>query len=399
MRSAINRSILLVAIGHLLLELSNNYLPIIYPPLIAQMGLNFRQVGVIAFVATTAMALAQPFFGYIGDRFGPERVSALSIVWTGAIMGLVGVAWNYPSLLILIALGSLGAAAFHPPSAVIAAANSGANRGAGISIFSVGGNIGGAISPLWMALALGMFGLPGTLTLMPMGVICGLAVYWQLRRTHIATQQRRASGRAAAGTGFMAGLVLVVVGMMFRAWYQVALATYLPAWVLEMGGSPASAARMLSIFLFAISAGSLIGGPLGDRFGHWQVVAAGTLLMSASHWVFMSHNGLPALAALTLSGVAVGATYPTAIVMAIEAWPRQVGVASGLLMGLGWWPGGFGAYITGIIADNLSLTAALYTLALPPLAGLACVLAYALLWYGHQRAANLPDASKPVEPG
>jgi FSR family fosmidomycin resistance protein-like MFS transporter len=399
MHSAINRSILLVAVGHLLLELSNNYLPVIYPPLIAQMGLNFSQIGVIAFVATSAMALAQPLFGYLGDRIGPERVSALSIVWTGVIMGLVGLAWNYPSLLILIALGSLGSAAFHPPSAVIAAANSGANRGAGISIFSVGGNIGGALSPLWMALALSLFGLPGTLTLVPMGVICGLVLYWQLRRTHVATQERRASSRATAGTGFMAGLALVVVGMMFRAWYQVALTTYLPAWVLEMGGTPAAAARLLAIFLFAVSAGSLVGGPLGDRFGHWQVVASGTLLMSASHWVLMTSDHDVALAALTLSGIAVGATYPTAIVMAIEAWPRQVGVASGLLMGLGWWPGGFGAYVTGLIADHYSLTAALYTLVLPPLVGLLCVLAYAALWHSRQRAASFSQASKPAEPG
>ena len=108
----------------------------------------------------------------------------------------------------------------------------------------VGGNIGGALSPLWMALALSLFGLPGTLTLVPMGVICGLVLYWQLRRTHVATQERRASSRATAGTGFMAGLALVVVGMMFRAWYQVALTTYLPAWVLEMGGTPAAAARL-----------------------------------------------------------------------------------------------------------------------------------------------------------
>lgn len=383
MSERIGRGLWLAAIGHLIIELSASYLPVLYPLAMAEMGLNFTQVGLIALVATSAMALAQPLFGLVSDRWGPDRLSALSIVWIGVIMGFVGLANSFPLLLLLIGLGSLGSAAFHPSSAVLAAAHSGSRRGLGLSIFSMGGNIGAALSPLWIGMAFGAMGLPGTLTLVPLGLVGGALVFWQLRGMRRAEALEAAAApqrpKPVAAEGFLVGLILIVVAMMFRSWFQVALTTYLPAWVEQGGGSLALGGRILAVLLIAVSVGSFVGGSAGDRFGHWQVVLVSTLVMPLGLWLFLHDTGVRQLFYLALIGVSLGCTFPTSIVLALESWPHQVGLASGLLMGLGWWPGGLGASFTGYLADRRSLDVALTALTLAPLVAFGCIALYALL--------------------
>lgn len=385
----------LVAAAHLVIELSTQFLPVLYTVVRSSMGLSFTQVGTIALVATTCMSLAQPLFGYLSDRWGAERMSAFSVIWIGAIMGLVGLAWNYPMLLALIALGSLGSAAFHPPSAVIAAANSGARRGTGLSIFSVGGNIGSALSPILMAGVFALAGLPGTLVLAPLGIAFGIYLYLRLRAIRVENSRQtatRVAPSAHPARPFVLGLIFIIFAMMFRSWYQVALTTYLPIWVEAEGGTVAAGAQMLAIFAFAISLGSFVGGPAGDRFGHWQIVAVATLSLVGFHWLVMNTQGIYQMGALVLSGVAIGATYPTSIVMAIETWPAKVGIATGLIMGLGWWPGGLGAQYTGFLADSRSLSFALETLMFPALVGFFLILGYAVLRARHTLPAPQPES-------
>jgi len=390
MKTQFSRALLLVALAHLIIEFSNNFLPVLYPRLMPLMGLNYTQVGVIALVAGTSMALAQPLFGYISDRWGAVPLTTLSIMWIGVAMGLVGFAPSYGMLLVLIALGSLGSAAFHPPAAVIAASNSGAKRGSGISVFSVGGNIGAALSPLWIALALSWFGLPGVITILPLGLIFGIIFYLNLRTSSSVAARAEKPIAAAQGDTFIAGLILIVVAMMFRSWFQVGLTTYLPTWIESTGGTVAAGGSMLAVFAFSVSAGSLLGGAAGDRFGYWRILVIALALLPLTFWSFLNSAGSVQIAGLFLSGVAVGTTLPNSIVLVLEALPNQVGVASGLLMGLGWWPGGLGASFTGYLADRFSLFTALSTLTFVPLFGLLCLFAYGLLARARSRQTPKP---------
>lgn len=376
MTSRFSGALLLVALGHLVIEFSNNFLPVLYPLLMPLMGLSFAQVGIIALVSSTALSLAQPAFGYFSDRWDSTRIVAASIIWIGVAMGFVGFARSYIALLILVALGSLGSAAFHPPATVIAAANSGEKRGSGLSIFSVGGNIGTALSPLWMVFALGALGLSGTVTILPAAAVFAVVFYGQMKRTMARRQVAPVTRTASAADGFLIGMLLLIAATMFRSWYQVAFMTYLPTWVESTGGSLNAGSRMLAMFLFSVSVGSLIGGAAGDRYGYLAVLMTALVCIPVIHWTFLNTTGVSQLAAIVLSGVAVGCTFPTSIVLVLESWPHQAGVATGLLMGLGWWPGGLGASLTGLMADSHSLTAALRTLAFVPLIGVAFLLAY-----------------------
>jgi FSR family fosmidomycin resistance protein-like MFS transporter len=384
LNSHLRRYLYPIALAHFTIELCNNYLPILYPILIASMGLTYAQVGLVALVGTTGTTLSQPLFGYATDRWEARRMVLSSILWIGLLILLVG-------------LGSLGSAAFHPAGATLAAASTSTRRGATLSVFSVSGTLGSALSPLLITAAITELGLPGTTLLIPAVLLVGLLLYRQwgwARQPAVglpASRQPKIHSQAPAQSGSMIALILVVLVVMCRSWFQLSLSTYLPEWMQSQGWSLAAAGRMLTVFLVTVSVGTLIGGTLSDRIGRWQVVTLSMALLGPSFWLFMAASGSAQVALVGLVGVLLGSTFPVTIVMAQEAWPRGVGLASALVMGLGWLPGGLGASVTGLVADHSSLGGALQLLIIPPILGLVCVLIYAR----HQRAIGRQARETP----
>ena len=166
---------------------------------------------------------------------------------------------------------------------------------------------------------------------------------------------------------------------MMRSWFQLSLMTYLPEWIQSQGYSLAFGGQVLSVLLLSVSVGSFTGGPLSDRVGRWQVVALSLVLLGLAQSIFLTVSLFWQVGLVAVMGMMIGASFPVAIVMAQETWPKGVGLASALIMGLGWAPGGLGAWITGLIADKSSLATGLQTLIVPPLVGVVAALGYALL--------------------
>ncbi len=377
-------AIFFMALAHLTVELCNNFMPVAYPLFIAKLGLSYTQVGLIAMIATVGASLSQPVFGYLSDRWGATRLAVLSIGWIGLLMGLVGFTWSYLSLMLLVGLGALGSAAFHPAGATLASRGGAGRRGAAMSVFSVSGNLGTALSPLLVTAGLGWFGLRGTLVVIPVGLLVSLFLYWQLGQVSklkpvSSTEPRerpQSSRQNPIERSALLGLILVTIAVMGRSWFQVSLMTYLPEWMQSQGRSLAFGGQMLSVFMIAVSLGSLSGGTLSDYIGRWQVLALSLGLLGPVHWFFITVTGFWQIVLIGVAGVLVGASFPVGLVLAQETWPGRIGLASALVMGLGWAPGGFGASVTGFVADQFSLSTGLQTLILPPVVGLGCVLAY-----------------------
>jgi FSR family fosmidomycin resistance protein-like MFS transporter len=172
-------------------------------------------------------------------------------------------------------------------------------------------------------------------------------------------------------------LGLVVLTVMCLSWFHGSLRTYLPAWIESQTDSLAAGGSMMFILMAAMGVGSLAGGALSDRVGRWQLLALALGLLGPVQWFFVGAVGLPQWVLVAVMGVLVGATFPVSIVLAQETWSRGVGIASGLVMGIGWLPGGLGASFTGLVADRLSLEVGLRTLVVPAVLGVICVLAYA----------------------
>ena len=436
---------LFAATGHLGLELVSNFLPIVYPVLVAEAGFSFAQVGTVTLVATLGMTLPQPLFGMLMRRFDAGRLVIAAVLWCGGFYGLVGLAGSFWPLLAVVALGGLGSALFHPAGSVVASAARSRWRGAAMSIFSVGGNAGAALSPLLLAAVIGWRGLAGTLVTIPLAAATALILLLLARHgavsaptapgggtLHVdrlahrapvtgaaggapvpAAAAHRTRGKpplasasggngaaphaegtrhpetrlarsvpAATGTGVVA-LGLIVLFAMCRAWYQVSLTTYLPLWVAGHGGARVGVAQVLFVLAGSLPAGAVLGGALSDRMGRWQVVlAAALLLVPANAGVLaVGPGGGPAalLPLIAVVGCLIGATYPVAIIIAQEAWPRNIGLAGGMIMGLGWLPGGVGASAVGVLADSFGLARPLATGVIPLLVGVLAVGAYGLL--------------------
>jgi FSR family fosmidomycin resistance protein-like MFS transporter len=314
-------------------------------------------------------------------------MTVFSIAWLGLLMGMVGFTWNYPSVVLVVGLGALGSAAFHPAGATLASTRGGNRRGAAMSVFSVGGNLGTALSPLLVAAAIGWFGLSGTLMVLPIALLASLFLSQQLSRLQNAgngsavtsSHQSQSNGQSRVSNGTWLGLTLIILAIMCRSWFQVSLVTYLPEWLRSQGRSLAAGGQILSVLLVSNSIGSLIGGHLSDRIGRWQVFVLSLGLLAPVHWLFLTTSGFWQVGLVALAGVLIGSSFPVGLVLGQETWPSRIGLVSALVMGLGWAPGGLGASVTGFVADQFSLTSGLQTLILPPLVGVGCVLAYVAL--------------------
>ncbi len=380
--------------GHFIVETCYNFLPIVYPLLIASMGLSFAQIGFIAFVLSIVASVAQPAFGLLSDRWSPWKLASLGVIWSGVFLGMIGVAPSYTLLILAVALGALGSAAFHPSGATIASVGVGKHRGAMVSLFSVGGNLGAAFSPLLVAAIIGWLGLSGTSILIPIAILTGLLMYWQLRigvgsGSGDYSQAKIDDASRANSNGWQLGLILVVLSIMFRSWF-LSFVTYLPTWIQEQGGALEMGGQLLFVFSAFLGGGSLLGGVLSDRIGRWQVLALGLGLLSPSYWFFMNTiNSDIQVILLSIMGILVGLTFPVGIVFAQEVWPRGVGLASALAIGLGSAPAGIGAAITGLLADKYSLEVGLRALLYTPICGLACVLILVVLQHRYHASQSL----------
>ncbi|MBN1934251.1 MAG: MFS transporter [Anaerolineae bacterium] len=372
------RSVILIALGHLVIELCSSALPVIYPVLMTTMHLSYSQIGVLALVASVSTSLAQPLFGYMSDLWQPRRLSTFSVAWIGLTMGLIGLVPNYHLLVPLVGLAALGSAAFHPPGAVIAAHSAGTRKGIAISTFSVGGNIGAAISPLLITAGMNWLGASGTLLLIPIALGLSAVLLAELAPiVRPAVKQTETHQSAPMHRNYL-GLALIVLAVMCLAWFHISMKTYLPIWIKDQSASLTRSGQVMFTFLLATSIGSLLGGSISDRIGHWQLLLGCLILLIPLALLFVDATGLMQWAIVSSIGLLVGAMFPVSIVIAQETWPGNVGLASAMVMGIGWVPGGIGASVTGQIADALSLQAGLRLLAVPLVLGAASILAYAL---------------------
>jgi FSR family fosmidomycin resistance protein-like MFS transporter len=368
----------LMSLAHLILEANFNFLPVTYVLLIPKLGLTYSQIGALALVASLAGSSTQLLFGWLSDRGDPRVIVIGSLVWSGVLMGLVGFMPSYGALAALLVCAALGSAAFHPPAAALSSLTEAGNRGRAMSLFSVGGNLGSALSPALVGLALGAFGLASTVVLIPLALATAFFLARQLRGIDLSSLRGARHGSAPqagsrARAGSMVALMAIIAVVGARSYYQMALMTYLPEWLRADGQSLAMAGAALAIFMVAVSVGSLFGGSLSDRVGRLPVIGLSLVLMVIGHWLLLRLGGAGQMAAVILLGLMIGASFPVTIVMAQEAWPRNVGFASALAMGLGWMPAGLGAWVVGLIADRHTLDAGLGSLLYAPLVGMAAL--------------------------
>lgn len=370
------RPLLLMVLGHTTVDSTQNILPVVLPLMQTQFGLSYAQVGLAAALLTISSSMIQPVFGWISDRWGIQWFIPAGIVWTGVLMGVLGLVPSYLAMILVLLLTGVGTAAFHPVASMAAAHASGAQRGLGMSIFSAGGNLGFAVGPILMTWLLMWFSLRGTVLLMGLGALAASVIHCYRREIEVpflGNRRRRAQEDAPIPWTKLSGLLVLIA---LRSWASSGLVVFMPLLFMQQGMALSLTGRALFVFLFFGAMGGMLGGYFSDRVGRKKVIALSLLLFPPLMGAVLALQGPMRWILLASAGAALLASNSVTVVFAQELLPQNIGLASGLALGLGFGAGGLGVGVSGVVADLLGLQSSMWGLALLP--GLAGLLALRL---------------------
>jgi MFS transporter, FSR family, fosmidomycin resistance protein len=371
MRAGIDRrAMTALSGGHLAVDFAGGALPALLPFLRDRFHLSYTLAAVLVLASSVSSSVVQPLFGLWSDRRGAIWLLPAGIAVGGIGIALASASPTYGLVVLCVVVSGLGTAAYHPEGSKFAAYASGSRRASGMSLFSVGGNVGYALGALVTAPIVVALGLGGGLLLMVPGlVVAGLVLRLVPFLLTLEPEGMRADRPAAVGAerrGAM-GLLLTIVAFRSVAWFG--LITFVPLWEVSLGHSKSYGAHLLALMLLTGAVGTLLAGPVADRIGRRPVLMASNVVVPPAIVVFVLVGGIPGALALCVVGPAVVGTFGVTMVMSQEYLPRHIGMASGLSIGLSIGLGGIAAVILGAVADSVDLRAALYVCAAAPVVG------------------------------
>ncbi|HEX5352479.1 MAG TPA: MFS transporter [Rhodanobacteraceae bacterium] len=368
-----------VSFVHVLNDMMQSVIVAIYPLLKGEFDLTFFQIGAITLTFQLTASLLQPVVGMVTDKHPLPYSLPIGMCFTLSGLLLLSVAPSYPILLGAVALVGCGSSVFHPESARVARMASGGRFGLAQSIFQIGGNLGQAVGPTLAALVVLTFGRNhvgwfGLLALLAIVVLLQVSRWY---RAHIdARGHKRSSSDARL---FSAPIVRRTIGVLLvlmfsKFFYLASISSYYMFYLIHrFGVSDNTAAHLLSVFLLAVAAGTLIGGPLGDRIGRRRVIWV-SILGCAPFTLALPYVGLGWTVGLSVViGLVLASAFPAIIVYAQDMLTHRIGMVSGLFYGFSFGLGGIGAAVLGVIADHFGIVFVYQVCAFLPLLGLLAV--------------------------
>jgi len=352
-----------VSFCHLLNDLVQSLLPALFPILKTSLGLDFGRVGLIAFTAQVTASLLQPLVGLYADR----RPTPYSLPF-GMCFSLVGVvllalATSFAGLLIAAALMGVGSAVFHPESSRVARMASGGQHGLAQSLFQVGGNAGTALGPLMAALIVVQRGQRGaawfSLDVLLMILLLIKVGNWYQKHAphyHLAWHSAFHEKPALSSRKVVASIAILLALIFSKYFYLTSLGSYYTFFLIsKFHVSVRSAQIYLFIFLGAVAAGTIVGGPVGDRFGR-KVVIWCSILGVLPFTLLLPYASLFWTGILSvLIGLILSSAFSAILVYAQELIPGKIGMVSGFFFGFAFGMGGIGAALLGRLADLTSI--------------------------------------------
>jgi len=351
-----------ISLSHFLNDLLQSLIIAIYPLLKGNYDLNFTQIGLLTLTYQLTASLLQPVVGIYTDRH-PQPYS-LVFGMGSTLLGLLLLshAPSFPLLLVGAAVVGLGSSIFHPESSRVARMASGGRHGLAQSIFQVGGNGGTAMGPLLAAMIVLPFG-QGSLAWFALLALLAMLVLFRVGQWYQSQHRQQAGNRARPHSDLPKSRVVVAVGVLLllifsKHFYLASLTSYYTFYLMEHFGLGIQAAQLhLFLFLFAVAAGTVLGGPIGDRIGRKQVI-----------WF-----SILGVAPFTI-GFILASAFPAILVYAQELLPGRIGTISGLFFGFAFGMGGLGAAVMGRLADHYGIVTVYHLCAYLPLMGLITIL-------------------------
>ena len=363
----------LLAVGHLVIDVTQGSLPAVLPLLKSVHGLSYARAATIVLVANLTSSIIQPLFGYLADHAVRRWLLPASIFTAGAGMALTGLAPGYGTVLALVVLMGLGVAAWHPEGYKTATSVAGDRKATALSWFSLGGNVGIALGPPLITFLIATWSLAGTVGLVLPALLVGGVILAMLPAiTAASTSSRAARASAARGVNMPGAMALLIGVVTIRSWASLGVTTFVPFYYVDyLKSDPRVVGPVLFAFLGAGAIATVIAGPLADRWGARNFVRWVLLAAIPFGLLFLATSGVVALVMLALFGAVLTSSFTVSVVLGQSYLPRNAGMASGLVVGLAIGAGGLGVAALGWIADHHGLRSVLLITALLPLAGFA----------------------------
>ncbi|MEN7550617.1 MFS transporter [Rapidithrix thailandica] len=371
--------LLTISFAHLLNDLLQAVIPAIYPLMKEKFSLTFTQIGLITFTYQLTASLLQPFVGYYTDR--TPRPYSLAFGMGFTLIGLVvlSMASSFYIMLMAVSLVGIGSSIFHPESSRVAYLASGGKRGLAQSIFQLGGNAGSAIGPLLAAaivipygqLHISWFAIGAILAIIALlNIAKWYKAHLNLRvRKKIILEDEKPHGLSKARVFFSLAILLVLI--FSKYFYMSSMTSYFTFYLIDKFQLSVQQSQIyLFVFLAAVAAGTLLGGPLGDRFGRKYIIWL-SILGAAPFTLLLPYSNLFWTSILSvLIGFIISSAFSAILVYAQELVPGKVGMIAGLFFGFAFGMGGLGSALLGKLADQTSIDYVFHLCAYLPLIGI-----------------------------
>ncbi|MEO7167524.1 MAG: MFS transporter [Spartobacteria bacterium] len=362
-----------ISFSHLLNDTIQALIPAIYPLLKAGFHLSYVQIGLITLAFQMTASILQPFVGLYTDRRPLPYSLAVGMGLTLGGLTLLAFAGSFPIVVLAAAVVGMGSSIFHPESSRVAHLASGGRHGFAQSIFQVGGNAGSSLGPLLAALIVVPYGQRNVLwfalpALLGIGILSGVGKWY---RKHLAAPKPVSVPAAPLSRRVVFALFILGALIFSKYFYLASLTSYYTFYVMGKFHLSIQGAQFhLFLFLFAVAVGTILGGPIGDRYGRKLVIWI-SILGVAPFSIALPYANLFWTGVLTVViGVILASAFSAILVYAQELIPGKVGLISGLFFGFAFGMAGIGSAVLGYVADRTSITYVFHICSYLPLIGL-----------------------------
>lgn len=371
-------------------------LPAILPLLVSADGYSYFAAGLLITAYNITSSFTQPVIGWLSDTKGFSISIGMSLLVSAVFVSLIGIAHDYYVIMAFAVLAALGHACFHPTAlSLVNRLCSSENRGRITSYFVVGGNLGYAIGPVLTGILVWWLGLPGLLFL----IFPALAMVFALRIVLPAGIATPCGPRTTGLEGpvqkeSIRPFLILLAASIFRAWAIFAAMTYIPLYLVSQGSTLIAATAVTTLMLLAGVAGQVVGGQVSDRIGRKEFLILGLAGAAPAFYLFLSTSGVLSIIAVLIFGFCLWSTFAVAVAMGHELMPGNIGLASGMMLGLAIGAGGLGVAVNGIVADHYSLMTALGTIPVPIIIAVILMALVPYPWKTWRKTTRISPDSK-----
>ncbi|MBP6587749.1 MAG: MFS transporter, partial [Flavobacterium sp.] len=338
-------------------------IPSTYPLLKEKFNLSFTQIGLITFVFQLTASILQPFIGFYTDKKPKPYSLVIGMIFTVTGLVFLSLSSDFWMLLVSVSFVGIGSSIFHPEASRVAFLGSGGKRGLAQSIFQLGGNAGSAIGPLLVALIVAPHGQFYIIWFVITGVL-GMLILSRIANWYQNHLELRASNKVILEEETVhlskrkvnVSLAILLFLIFSKFIYMASMSNYFTFYLMnKFGLSIQDSQFYLFGFLASVAAGTLIGGPLGDRFGRKYIIWI-SILGAAPFTLLLPYANLFWTGILAvIIGVIIASAFSAILVFAQELMPGKVGMISGLFFGFAFGIAGIGSALLGYLADHTSI--------------------------------------------